>query len=172
MTTATTMRMTTTRQRCTTEKCLACTQSSAPSAAATLATLSWLGAHALGVGGGAGVRFCLCVVRCALCMCFVLLLISSARSRSLCVQPQAHWYACRNQDAAQAAVRRRCGVHVASVCDCVPPKLALARRYEKLKLPFPPREIAILRSLSHPSICRLYDVVDTGPKVFLIQGAL
>lgn len=36
-------------------------------------------------------------------------------------------------------------------------------------MPFPPKEIEILKTLRHPNICALWDVINAGKKVFLIQ---
>jgi hypothetical protein len=34
---------------------------------------------------------------------------------------------------------------------------------------FPPREISLLKALHHPNICKLYDVIDDGDNVYLVQ---
>ena len=48
-------------------------------------------------------------------------------------------------------------------------KTLKAKQYAALKMPFPPKEIEILKKLRHPNICALWDVINAGKKVFLIQ---
>ena len=48
-------------------------------------------------------------------------------------------------------------------------KVMSKSRYDELALPFPPREIDLMRSLEHPNICRLYNTIYEENKVYLIM---
>ncbi len=41
------------------------------------------------------------------------------------------------------------------------------KQYATLKMPFPPRELDIVKRLRHRYICRLWDVINCGKKVRL-----
>lgn len=48
-------------------------------------------------------------------------------------------------------------------------KVMTKSRFEELELKFPPREIDLMRKMSHPNICRLYNTIYLEDKVYLIM---